>query len=132
MDSSDDAYWPSEDEPCLVCQGSGLIGKRTCPACQLQSGPMGLDGWITCYYLDAAGRQQQFAHVSTEPLAHALQRQEDIRAAMELMCRELGYEVLSIQLVIVGADQVKRSRTLSPGTTGQVIAFPVRQRASTD
>lgn len=130
MDSSD--HWPSEDEPCLVCSGSGLIGTRTCPACQTQSGPMGLDGWITCHYLDNAGRVQRFTHLSTEPLSNALQRQEDMRAAMELMCRELGYEVLSIQLVIVGADQVRRVSPLRKGSTAQVIAFPVRQRSSMD
>lgn len=93
---------------------------------------MGLDGWITCHYLDRTGTIQRFTHLSTEPLANHVERQEDIRAAMELMCRQLGYEVLSVQLVVVGADHARTIRRLDRGGSAEVVPFPVRQGSSMD
>lgn len=92
---------------------------------------MGAEGWITCHYLDPFGVMQTMTLLSTEPFQHAVRHQEEIRAALEQLCATLGYEVLSVQLVVVGANQLKISRPVGERQTN-VLDFPVRRGSSVE
>jgi hypothetical protein len=83
---------------------------------------------VSCHYLDQFGTPQSMTLLSTQPLHYALQHQEEVRAALEVLCVSLGYEVLSVQLVIVGANHIPVSRPLAESKAGSnVLAFPVRR-----
>jgi hypothetical protein len=122
-----------EDEDPSAHQGLGCEAE-TGPAGPTTSDYPGSEGWITCHYHDQFGVPQRLTLLSSEPLHHLMARQEEVRFAVEQLCSTLGYEVLSIQLVMVGANHigVAPGPSLSGQAGAQVLDFPVRQRSSTE
>lgn len=115
---------------CPDCKGISAAGIHACPTCDgALDGPLRLDGWITCYYLNSVGMLHRLVIASSEPIERLNEQQEDIRAELAGMFSQLDCELLSAQIALVGSDEVRRSDERIQHQA-EVIVFPAIRRAS--